>query len=265
MRSGLQPVDYLSLNDGLEEEPVTNSRKRKRTTHRPRSALSATRVAAQKNTVLPEAKDTDKRSLKPSSSTLSAVPSTLTANNSTVPNLTGVPTLLDTNNLPDLVVNREASNPEPDTSKTADPVSTEEEMHAIDALLSLGDVREDTLNEDDNAQLMPVGAPTNIVDVAPVPVRLDQLNIDTAIAGIMQMEELEQQNIDDVPDETNVNKLSDVKSSDIKTAERTTDDRPKSASPTQGSLKIKMHALKKKADSNRKYKCSVCGVSKASM
>ena len=29
LRSGLQPVDYLSLNDGLEEDPVTNSRKRK--------------------------------------------------------------------------------------------------------------------------------------------------------------------------------------------------------------------------------------------
>ena len=115
---------------------------------------------------------------------------------------------------------------------------------------------------------MPVGAPTNIIDAAPVPVRLDQLNIDTAIAGIMQMEELEQQNIDDitpVPDETNLNKQTDTKTSDVKTAERTTDNRPKSASPTQGSLKIKTHTLKKKADSTRRYKCSVCGVSKASM
>ena len=71
-------------------------------------------------------------------------------------------------------------------------MSTEEEMDAIDALLSLGDVREDTLDEDDNAQLMPVGAPSNIVNAAPVPVRLDQLNVDTAIADIMQTEELEQ-------------------------------------------------------------------------
>ena len=108
-------------------------------------------MAAQKHTVSPEAKDTDKRSLKPLSSTLSAVPSTSTANNSTVPDLTGVSTPLDTNILPDLVVNREALNPEPDTSKTADPVSTEEELDAIDALLSLGDVCEDTLDEDDKA------------------------------------------------------------------------------------------------------------------
>ena len=202
-------MDYLSLNDGLDKEPVTNSKKRKQTTHRPRNAPSASRVAAQKNTVSPEAKDTDKRSLKPSSSTLSAIPSTSTANNSIVPSLTGIPTPLDTNNLPDLVVNHEASNPEPDTSNTADPVSTEEEMDAIDALLSLGDVREDTLDDDDNTQLMPVGAPSNIIDAAPVPIRLDQLNVDTAIADIMQTEELEQQNVDDatpVPDETNVNK-----------------------------------------------------------
>ena len=207
LRSGLQPVDYLSLNNGLDNETVTHSRKRKRITHRPRSAPSATRVAAQKHTVSPEEKDTDKRSLKPSPSTLPATPSTSTANKSTVPDLTGVLTTLDTNNLPDLVVNREASNPDPDTSKTVDPVSTEEELDAIDALLSLGDVRDHTLDEDDNAQLMPVGAPTNIVDAAPVPVRLEQLNVDIAIAGIMQTEELEQQNVDDVtpaPYETNV-------------------------------------------------------------
>ena len=128
-----------------------------------------------KKTVLPEAKDTDKRSLKPLSSTLSAIPSTSTTNNLAVPDLTGILTPFNTNNLPDLVVNCEASNPEPDTSQTADPVSTEEEMDTIDALLSLGDVHEDTLDEDDNAQLMPVGARTNIVDAAPVPVRLDQV------------------------------------------------------------------------------------------
>ena len=67
-------------------------------------------------------------------------------------------------------------------------MSTEEEIDAIDALLSLGDVREDTLNENNNVQLMLVGAPTNIVDATPVPVRLDQLNIDTAIADTMQTE-----------------------------------------------------------------------------
>ena len=84
----------------------------------------------------------------------------------------------------------------------------------------------------------------------------------------MQTEELEQHNTDNitpVPDDTNLKKQTDAKTSDVKTAERTTNNRPKSASPTQGSLKIKTHALRKKADSTHRYKCSFCGVSKASM
>ena len=268
LHSGLQPVDYLSLNDGLDDNTVTNPRKRKRITHRPRSVLLATRVAAQKHTVSPEAKDTDHTSIKPSASTLSAIPSTSTANELAGLALTGIPTSSNMDNLPDLMINRETSNLEPDTAKTVDPVSTEEELEAADALLSLGEVRDDTLDEDDNAQLMPVGVPTNIVDMAPVPVRLDQLNVDTAIADIIQMEELEQQDAADitpVPDENNANKPAEAKGNKSKNAEGTTEDRPKSASPTQGSLKIKRHALKKKADSNWKYKCSVCGVSKSSM
>ena len=268
MRSGLQPVDYLSLNDGLDDDTVTNPRKRKRITHRPRSAPSATRVAAQKHTVSPEANDTDNTYIKPSTSTLSAVPYTSTTNESAGFDLTGIPTSSNMDNLPDLVINRETSNLEPDTAKTVDPVSTEEELEAADALLSLGEVHDDTLDEVDNTQLMPVGVPTNIVDAAPIPVRLDQLNVDTAIADIIQTEELEQQDAADitpVPDENNGNKPAEAKDKNSKNAEGTTEDRPISASPTQGTLKIKTHSLKKKADSNRKYKCSVCGVSKSSM
>ena len=148
-------------------------------------------------------------------------------------------------------------------------MSTEEELEAANALLSLVEVRDMTLEEDDNAQLMPVGVPTNIVDAAPVPLRLDQLNVDSAIADIIQTEELDEQlDADDAtpaPDNTNVNKSNKPKGESSKSTEVTTDERPKSASPTQGSLKIKTHALKKKVDSNRKYKCSVCGISKSSM
>ena len=220
------------------------------------------RVAAQKHTSSPEEQSVDKRPHKLSSNTLSAVPSTSTARNQAVPDLTGVPTPRDTDILLDLIVNRETSNPELTTTTGVDPVSTEEELDAIDALLSLGEVCDDTLDENNNAELMPVGAPTNIIDAVPVPVRLDQLNVDTAIAEIVQTEELEQQIADDItpiPDEADTNKPADAKGSDNKTAEgstanrpksASTDDRPKSASPTQGSLKIKMHALKKKADSN---------------
>ena len=48
---------------------------------------------------------------------------------------------------------------------------------------------------------MPVGAPTNIIDAAPVPVRLD---VDTAISKIVQTEELEKQATENIipnPDE----------------------------------------------------------------
>ena len=155
----------------------------------------------------------------------------------------------------------------------ADPVSTEEELDAINALLSLSEVRNNTLEDDDNADLMPVGLPTNIVDAAPVPVRLDQLNVDTAIAEMVQMKELEKQDTEEltpnpdknaiIPDKTERNAAEGTSTN--KTTSATTDDKPKSASPTQGSLKIKTHALKKKPDSNQKYKCSVCGISKKSM
>ena len=167
-------------------------------------------------------------------------------------------------------------NPELPSATGVDPGSTEEELDAIDALLSLGEVRDNTLEDDDNVELMPVGAPTNIIDAAPVPVRLDQLNVDTAIAEIVQTEELEKQATEDVipnPDE-NTNKPDNVENDTSIPVEclvtdrptsASTEDRPKSASPTQGSLKIKTHALKKKPESNRKYKCSVCGISKKSM
>ena len=116
------------------------------------------------------------------------------------PMLTGVPTLQNADTLPDLVLNRETLNPELPSSTGVDPVSTEEELDAIDALLSLGEVRDNTLEDDDNAELMPVGAPTNIIDAAPVPVRLDQLNVDTAIAEIVQAEEFKgQAKNDDIP------------------------------------------------------------------
>ena len=276
LRSGLLPIDYLTLNDGFDNDSVISPRKRKRPTHRPRSTPSATRVAAQKHTMSPEEQSVDKRPLKPSTSALSAVPSASKATNIVTPILTGVPTLQNADTLPDLVLNRETLNPELPSSTGVDPVSTEEELDAIDALLSLGEVRDNTLEDDDNAKLMPVGAPTNIIDAAPVPVRLDQLNVHTAIAEIVQAEEFEgQAKEDDIPNpDENTNRPNNAENDTSIPAEgsvtdrptsASTEDRPKSASPTQGSLKIKTHALKKKPESNRKYKCSVCGISKKSM
>ena len=105
-------------------------------------------------------------------------------------------------------------------------------LDAIDALLSLGEVRDNTLEDDDNAELMLVGAPTNIIDAAPVPVRLDQLNVDTAIAEIVQMEELEKQATEDIipnPDE-NTNKPDNAENDTSIPVEDSVTDRPTSAS-----------------------------------
>ena len=268
-----QPVDYLSLNDGLETEAETSQKKRRKVTHRPRSAPSATRLAAQKHTTSPEAKDTNKRPSKPPIVALTAVPSTSKATSISTPELKGVPEAPTIETLPDLVQNSESLQTVLPSVAIVDPVSTEEELDAIDALLSLSEVRDNTLDDDDNADLMPIGAPTNIVDAAPVPIRLDQINVDTAIAELVQTEEIENQTTEEsVPNpEEETNKPDNMGEDAVgepvseKPASTPSDDKPKSASPTQGSLKIKTHALKKKLESNRRYKCSVCGVSKKSM
>ena len=152
-------------------------------------------------------------------------------------------------------------------SKLGDTENTEGEIDAIDALLSLGDTR--PLDEDDNAALMPIGAPTGIVDAAPVPILLDQINVDNAIANIIDTEENEkegQKPTDPGGDQTDMNNPTTPEETDA-TSGNVPDPnpRPNSASTTQGSLQIKTHALKKKTDRNRKYKCSVCGETRSTM
>ena len=135
-------------------------------------------MAAQKHTISPEAKEASNKHSRESDSTLSGIPSTSTTHATTDPDLTGVPG--SENRLSDLVTDCET-----DIAKTVDPVSMEE-LEIADALLSLG-----SIEDDDNSQLMPVGALTNIIDAAPVPVMLDQINIDNAIAGTIEAEELD--------------------------------------------------------------------------
>ena len=120
---------------------------------------------------------------------------------------------------------------------------------------------------------MPIGIPTNVIDAVPVPLRLDKVNVDSAIVDVIQADEL--QNLDkgkavtdpdiaenvDAPDTTG----EKDKTTTLDATGDKTDDRPKSASPTQGSLKIKTHALKKKLESKQKYKCTICGVVKLSV
>ena len=100
---------------------------------------------------------------------LSVVPITSTEGDA----LTGVPN--EENLLPDLVLNRdEIANVEPvnteQSSKTADVVSTEEDLKPASTLLSLGDIQNGTLDDKDkNEQLMPIGGANALIDAAPEP------------------------------------------------------------------------------------------------
>ena len=83
LHSNRHPINYLSLNDGLEEEVPQSPKQKRTTTHRPRSAPSANRKAAQKRTSSPEAKFTGKPQVNKTDETFSAIPSMST--------LTGIP------------------------------------------------------------------------------------------------------------------------------------------------------------------------------
>ena len=148
------------LNDALDDDEVSSSKRKRRMTYRPHSGPSTTRQAARKHTASPELKVTSKvRETRP----LSAVqPSAVTS--ASTAELTGIPNTADEMLLPDLVLEQQ----DPDTTQA---VSTEEEMDAATALLSLGEFRDDTLDEDNaNAELMPIGGPNIPLDIAPQPI-----------------------------------------------------------------------------------------------
>ena len=70
--------------------------------------------------------------------------------------------------------------------------STEDELDAVDALLSLQQPRDNSIVQsgDDNSQLMPIGGGENIPeDIAPQPLLLDQVNIDNAIVTMIATEQ----------------------------------------------------------------------------
>ena len=223
----------------------------------------------------PEAKTTNKEKPKaalpavpslPAVQTLPVVPSMSQGklDQSNKP-LTGVPATTD-DQLPYLVL----AHDDPDVSQATGAVSTEEEIDAAKTLLSLGEVWDDTLDHDDeNAVLMPIGGPNITVDVAPEPIRLDQVNVDKAIAELIQNDQNDEHDQDDQAD----------KSTDLKDAKKITppavadrddmaEDRPKSAGkdiepPSRGRLETKTYALKKKVETRKRtFKCSECNVAK---
>ena len=260
-------IDYLTLNDRLEEDELSSPRCKKKPTYRPGSGPSATRQAASKHTISPKAKTTDKENPKaallaipslPAVQTLPAIPgmSHGKSDQSNKP-LTGVPATTD-DQLPDLVL----AHDDPDVSQATGAVSTKEEIDAAKTLLSLGEVRDDTLNNDDeNAALLPIGGPNIIVDVAPEPIRLDKVNVDKAISELIQNDQNDKQTGTDQADK------SKTPTADAD-RDNTIDDRPKSAgkdskATTRGRLKTKTYALKKKVETRKHtLKCSECNVVK---
>ena len=107
--------------------------------------------------------------------------------------------------LPDLVRTKKDSKDEysaildsvpPVWEKTPDHIfdraTTEEEFDAVDALLSLSTPRDITTDNvlDENSSLMPVGGQTPYEDVNPIPIHLDQVTVDGAIAEIVEQEDI---------------------------------------------------------------------------
>ena len=157
VRSNRQNIDYLTLNDGLEDDEVSSPKRRRRTTYRPCSGPLAPRQATCKHTASPELQGVTKTG---ASSTLPAVPPPASKPTPS-DELTGIPNKTDNQILPDLVLEQEDPN-------TTQAVSTEEEMDVPAALLSLGEIRDDDNNE--NAELMPIRGPNVPLDIAPQPI-----------------------------------------------------------------------------------------------
>ena len=274
------PIDYLILNNGLEEDTPVSPKHRKRGANRPGSEPSSRRLWAQRQIGSPKASVTlpgiptgDLTTSVPSTST-EAQPSTSLVGVQTISEsvpdagqtLTGVQTA-DT--LPDLILNRY------DTATA----SGEQELDAANTLLFLGDSLESNLDAfDDNADLMPIGGGANApIDVAPEPLRLDQTSVDAAIAGIVQSEELPlappAPNIQSTEDPLLDKDNDDVPTtSAVQDADPDDDDLPLSTlakklenSLVKGTLKTKTYKLKKKPDSNRSFKCPVCETWKSSV
>ena len=171
-RRNRSPIDYLTLNDGLEEDTPASPKCQKRGANRPRSEPSSRRIWAQQqigspkaDTTLPGIPTRDSLTLGASTSTeaqpstsLVGVQPTNESGHGVEQTLTGVQTC-DT--LPDLVLNH------PETATA----SGEQELDVANVLLSLGDSLESTLDAvDDNADLMPIGGGSNApIDVAPEP------------------------------------------------------------------------------------------------
>ena len=223
---------FLALKEACTSAPVLGypslPKKRCKKSHRPRSAPSAMRLSAHKRMSSPESTAFEGDNLN----TVSAIPTTSTDSGT----LAGVPSVDE--QLPDLVLPQPESVQENKLPGNAG--NTEEELEAASTLLSLGDTLEDTLDEEeDNALLMPIGGANLREDVAPQPLRLDQVNVDNVITGLVKTEQLEKDLVDNkTTTEGNV-------SADLLPNKQ---DQMDVNSGKKGMLETKIYVLKKKSD-----------------
>ena len=164
----------------------------------------------------------------PTMDTLTAIPTPSTST------LKGVPNVDE--QLPDLVLPQPGSVQE--NKLPVNVGSTEEDLEAASTLLSLSDTLEDTLDEEEeNALLMPIGGANIPEDVAPQPLRLDQVSVDNAIAGLVETEQLEK----DLAD----NKKEGSILADTLPSKQ---DQTNVNSSKKGTLETKTYVLKKKSE-----------------
>ena len=242
----------------------------------------------------------------PSSSSVAIVTSTpeYTGGASVTDAFFGVPENADS--LPDLGQSKDITTDDilnQPSSQTLEAGSTEEELDAADTLLSLSTVRENLdfgIDDfEDNSLLMPIGGQPPIKDVAPEPLRLGQVEVDSEIARIITAKEQDQVVTPDttalsgVPDEqptmttTAVEKSADNVVSleankeqpndlDVQKEDAHKGARPKTKTQagegskletkkgSRGAFRSQLYGLKRRAPKDRSYRCWLCGVTKHS-
>ena len=104
---------------------------------------------------------------------------------------------------------------------------------------------------------MPIGGANLPIDVASVPLELDQVQVDHAIAKITEQEEvtIDPGTTQSAADPAIANALTEDSNSDARL----------NSPQVKGEFKTTTHVLKKKVKSKRTYKCGVCGTRKPSM
>ena len=118
----------------------------------------------------------------------------------------------------------------------------------------------------DNADLMPIGGQNIAIDAAPKPIRLDQVSMDKAIAGLIESENQDKdKTTNDKPDQQIEHPTGSTTfdNAEKHKPDQSTGDHDESEPVTKGTLKTRTYALKKKIQTKkRSFKCSECNVVK---